>query len=471
MFMPDRLQELLAAALALALLLVHAAPTSAMQEGLEPLTPDQPVTAPEDATTTPDAPQVVDERELANGVRILTQPIAGVSHAAIIAVLEVGSSCDPTDGPGMSRLFDRLLMTCASKDQPARSVKQLDETYPRGWNIRSYDAMSVFGVVVPSESVNAEIEKLATRLATLRIGADDIARECGSIEAEMKAIFDEKPLIKPMSWLVAKSFRHETDPPRGIDPGRLARLRPERVAQEWERRIVGGNVTLVLVGDVSRIGLDAAADRAFGALPSGDRPKFPVTVHPVGPVVRDVLQSSGLPGNKLHGVAAFFAPQITAPDHPAFLALAHALMLEAARMPGSQGRNEFQYDMLLDPRAAYVTPHAWRYPKGPLQALGYWDAKIKNRKYTHADAKRALGALDWQLGAPLRGGVVDELANQPGLLYTIGFATGFRAIHGDTSFWDGYRTKLERMDPKDITAARDKYFADSNRALFVLKGD
>lgn len=468
--MHDRIQTLAAAMLLLSLLACGSGQALARQDEAPPTDDETPVESAEQ-TETPPAPQIVSERTLPNGVRVLSQPIAGVESAAIVVVFESGSSNDPTDAPGLSRLFDRLLMTCASQDAPPRSVKQLNELYPAGWNIRSYDAMSVYGVVAPSEAAAQEIEAIARRVRTLNVTAEDISRETGSIEAEMKALFDDQPLVKPMSWLVAKSFRHDTDAPRGIDPIRLARLQPDRVLREWQQRIIGGNVTVVLAGDVSRIGLDAATDKAFGSLPSGARPDFPITVRPVGAVARDVLDSSGLPGNRPHGVAAFFAPAITSPDHPAFLTVSRALMRDAATLQGSQSRIEFQYDMLLDPRAAYITPHAWRYPKGPAQALGYWDAKIKNRRYTHADALRTLGALDWQLGAPLRGGVVDELAHQPGLLYTIAYATGFRAMYGDSAFWDGYRTKLQRMDPKDLTAARDKYFADGNRALFILNGE
>ena len=460
-------------ACALLLLTMFAWPpssTRAMQDDTPPPA-GEPAAEPAEESKTPPAPQVVTERRLPDGVRVLTQPIDGVSHAAIIAVLEVGSANDPVDGPGLSRLFDRLLMTCPAQDLPARRVNDLDEAYPLGWNIRSYDRMGVYGIVVPSERVGDEVEQLARRLRTLQITADDIARETGSIEAEMKVLFDDRPLGKPMSWLVAKAFRHDSGAARGIDPVRLARLSADRLMLEWQKRIVGGNVTLILVGDVSRIGLDAITDKAFGALASGERPDFPITVHPVGQVVRDIMDSSGLPGNRHHGTAAFYAPPVTSPDHPGFLVISNALMRDAAGMAGAAARLEIQYDMLLDPRAVYLTPQAWRYPKGPAQALGYWDAKIKNRKYTHADAVRTLGALDWQLGAPLRGGVVDQLAHQPSLLYTIGYATVYRAAYGDTAFWDNYRRQLERMDTKTLDAVRQKYFADANRALFILKGD
>ncbi len=469
--MRDRFHLVPTALLCLALFAWSAIPVLARQDGVEPPAGAAPPAESTEATRRPPAPQTVHERLLPNSVRVLVQPIEGASHAAIIALLEVGSSHDPSDSPGMSRLFDRLLMTCPSQDTPARTVRDLSENYPDGWNIHSYDTISVYGVVVPSDRVGDEVERLATRLRTLQITADDIARETASIEAEMKDLFDDRPMIKPMSWLVAKAFRHEVDLPRGIDPARLARLNPDQVMLEWQKRIVGGNVTLVLVGDVSRIGLDAITDKAFGTLASGPRPDFPLTVHPVGQVTRDIMQSSGLPGGQHHGTAAFYAPPITDPDHPAFLVLTNALMRDAAGMPGAAARLEFQYDMLLDPRAAYLTPQAWRYPKGPAQALGYWDSKIKNRKYTHADALRTLGALDWQLGAPLRGKVVDQLATQPGLLYTIGYATAYRAAFGDSAFWDDYRQRIERMDAKTLDAARQKYFADTNRAIFILKGD
>lgn len=457
----------------IAAMLLSTAAARPLQDNAPPILPDPPA-ATEPTDQTPAAPQVVYSRTLPNGVRVLTQPIDGTHHAAMLVVLGTGSSHDPSDAPGLSRLFSRLLTTCSAEEEDGRSAADLDERYPHGWNIRSFDAMSVYGLVVPSDRVSEEIERLARRLRTIRIDSSAITRESLTLEDEMRSLFDERPLIKPMSWLVAKAFRHDSGAPRGIDPVRLARLAPDRVQREWQQRLVGGNVTVVLAGDVSRIGLDATVDRAFGALPSGERPNFPITVRPVGAVTRDIMDSSDLPSKRHHGTAAFFAPPVTHVDHPAFLVLATTLTHYAATLPGAESRLDFQYNMLLDPRAAYLTPHMWRFTKegGPAAALGWWDAHIKkSRKFTQADARRTLGALDWQLGAPLRGGVIDELGKRPALLYTIAFATGYRFHYGDEAFWQGYRDRLQRLTQADLAAARDKYFADDNRAIFILKGD
>ncbi|MCL4197569.1 MAG: insulinase family protein [Phycisphaerales bacterium] len=464
---------LFAAILQFAAIVLSASAARAVQDERQPPTlPDPPAAEPE--SPTPPAPQVVHSRTLPNGVRVLTQPIDGATHAAILVSFSAGSSHDPADAPGLARLLDRLLITAADEAEQGRTDAQLDERYPDGWIVRSYDALSVCGVVVAADRAADEVERLARRLLTLRIDDVALAREVKAIEAEMNVLFEERPLLKPMSWLVAKAFRHDSGAPRGIDPVRLARLTPDRVQREWQQRLVGGNVTVVLAGDVSRIGLDATVDRALGALPSGSRPDFPVTVHPVGAVTRDIMDSGDLPSRRHHGTAAFFAPPVTHPDHPAFLVLGTTLTHYAATLPGAESRLDFQYNMLLDPRAAYLTPHMWRFTRdgGPAAALGWWDAHIKkSRKFTQADARRTLGALDWQLGAPLRGGVIDELGKRPALLYTIAFATAYRSHYGDEAFWQNYRQQLERMDVRDLNAARDTYFADSNRAIFILKGD
>lgn len=463
-----------AAILVFAAMALSTSASRAVQNDRQPPTLPDPPPAAEGSEPTPPAPQIVHQRTLPNSVRVLTQPIEGVRHVAILAVFATGSSHDPSDAPGLSRLLDRLLTTCPAEEESGRSAADLDERYPHGWNIRSFDALSVCGLIVPSDRAVEEVERLARRLRTVRIDAPAIARESAVLEDEMRTLFEDRPLIKPMSWLVAKAFRHDSGAPRGMDPVRLARLAPDRVQREWQQRLIGGNVTVVLAGDVSRIGLDATVDRAFGALPSGDRPSFPITVRPVGAVTRDIMDSRDLPSRRHHGTAAFFAPPVTHPDHPAFLVLGTTLTQYAATLPGAESRLDFQYNMLLDPRAAYLTPHMWRFTRegGPAAALGWWDAHIKkSRKFTQADARRTLGSLDWQLGAPLRGGVIDELARRPALLYTIAFATAYRFHYGDEAFWEGYRRKLERMEVRDLNAARDTYFADSNRAIFILKGD
>ena len=431
------------------------------------------VQAGEDAVATPEraaVPQEVVRRTLPNGVAAMVQPLPGVELAAVLVLFRVGANRDPANA-GMARLLDRLLMTAPAEDaHEGRTVESLNSMYPDGWNAQTFPDHSVYGFVIPTKRLDDEVQRLAARLRSLRIDEGAIARELDAMEAELAERFEKRDHLVPMAWLMAKSFRHDSDPPRGIDVDDLRRLDARRVQKEWDHRVAGANVAVVIVGPVEAEPTLSSIESAFAAL-SGERPdERRITVRPVGGGVgREIVGVEYLPGGKSHGVMTYFAPAITDADHPAFLTIARAMTREATELPGSEARLEFQYDMLLDPRAAYVAPHVWRYPRGIQQGLGYWDAKLTNHKFSRGDVKRALGALDWQLGAPLQGALVDGIVKTPGLLYTIAYATAFRSHHGDDAFWADYRDRLSRLDAKELDAARDKYFVKSNMAVFILQ--
>lgn len=450
---------------------VYQTPNRGEQRSTPPVLPPPPTDDGEADLATPALPQTLTRDTLENGVTVLKQHIDGTDAAAAVVMLHVGSMHDPVEAPGMSRLLDHLLISAPSEGVGFRTTDDLDEKYRLGWNIRSQPWSTTYGIVVKRDELADELGAVARRLRTLAVGPESLSRALTGVEKDMAIMFDERPLLKPMSWLVAKAFRHDSGAARGIDVQRMGRLRPERVQQEWNSRIVGGNVTIVLVGNVDGLDVDTAVKTAFGDFQKGNAPDWKITFTPVGAVTRDVLDSHDLPSGEHHGTAAFFAPDITHADHPAFSVVAHSFMLDAAKQPGSQARLDFQYDALLDARAAYLTPHSWRFPKGYRQALGYWDAKIKNAKFSRTDPKRYMTASGWQLGDALPGEVVEELQRNSALLYTIAFATGWRNLHGDDAFWQGYRDHLQRLDAREMSAVRDRYFADSNRAIFILNGE
>ncbi len=440
------------------------------------------IAQPDDNTDTasasqiPDAgiPQVVDIQTLDNGVQLIQQNVLPAHHVAVLVLLKSGDRNDPKDLAGFNHLMMRLIATCKTGDgeDVIQSAQSLDAAYPNGWSAQSFPDHAVLGWVVPASEVEAVVQQAVDRLATLIVTRDDISRETEFISDELKQRFETQQHLVPASWLVAKSFRHVSDPPRGISANVLSRLTADRVYEEMATRVHPSQISVLLCGDLSNQEIITNVTQMLSTLEDARGNKagsveLPITMKPTGAVAREIVVEH-LQGDKDHGVATFYAPPITAPDHPAFMVVARKLVRSAKNLDGAQARLPFQYSVLVDPRAAYLTPHAWRFPKGPAQALGYWTVKIDKLQFGRTDGKKALSGIAWQLGDTLPPAIIERAIRQPNILYSVAYATAFRLRYGDNVFWNTYRTQMTAQNAKQLKAARQKYFSADNRALFVL---
>ena len=419
--------------------------------------------------------QVVITKTLANGVTVKKQSIPGVHETAVLVQFNWGDRYDPADGAGLSQLLiDMVAMAPLDNDESSILTPELlDKKYPLGWVARSHPEHSVLAYVVPFDHLEEQLTATVNRITHAQFTSELIDQGIERMRGDIDRRFRKEVQLTPMSWIEAKAFRHVSHPHYGISPDKLAKLSGDRLRKEWAVRSDPRSITVFLVGNLGgdESVLDEMIDQSFATIekPSDAVSDLRVTVHAEkGQDRRRRIIVDRVPGDRENVVVAFYSPSLLSPDHPAFLAVAEDFMKSALKMPGAQARVPFQYSLLLDSRAAYLTPHVWRFPKGAGQALGYWTVKIRNRKFSNTDGRLTLRRLGWQLGAPLSGSFVEAVNAQPALLYTIAYATAVREDAGDTELWESYRNKLKMLKKDDLAAARDEYFTDKNEAIFVL---
>lgn len=422
-------------------------------------------------------PQTVITRILANGIEVRKQSIPGVAHATIIIEFKTGDNQDPQDAPGLSQLLIDLAATASLEDDPepaVLSLRRLSQKYPAGWIAQSHPDHTILAYVIPAEDLSTQIALAANRIQKINLNKEAIDHSLDRLFADLKRRFNTETQLIPTSWVTAKAFRHSSGALHGFSPEALAKLPASRLRAEWQIRTHPRNIRLYLTGNLGEdeSAINTVIEQSFGSITprTEHAPDLRTTVRPAqGKERRRRIQVSKLPTSKEHVVCAYYAPDITHPDHPAFLTITTKFMNAARRLPGSQSRVAFQYSMLLDPRAAYLTPHHWRFPKGAGQALGYWSVKMKNERFSNTDGRATLRQLAWQLGENLSPAIIDEMNRNPAILFTIAYATANRARYGDSFFWDDYRDRLAHLRKADLTTARDKYLlANPNIAVFVL---
>lgn len=438
---------------------------------------DAPPPAPPAPATPEPTPieQTIITRTLSNGLTVKKQAIPGVDEAVIFIQINAGDDYDPADGPGLSQLLiDLAAFGSLDNDESSLPTPELlDKKYPLGWVAHSHPEFAVLAFVVPAEQLDEQLGVVAKRITKVPFTKQAVDDAIGRMRADLDRRFRKEVQLIPMSWVTAKAFRHVSHPHYGISPDKLAKLSLERLRKEWLVRTDPRNITLFLCGNLGEdeSGLDDVVNTNFSTIKrdEGNRVELTRTVHrEEGSDRRRRIIVDKLPGDKESVVVAFYAPGMTDADHPAFLAVADDFMKTARKMPGAQARIPFQYSLLLDHRAAYLTPHIWRFPKGAGQALGFWTIKILNRKFSNSDGRSTLHRLAWQLGSPLSPSLLQAINKQPALLYTIAYASALRERIGDSHFWESYRNKLKVLRKDDLAAARDEYFTDKNEAIFVL---
>jgi len=447
-------------------------PAHAQEEPAKEAAPTQ------EAPASADVAQVVSSERLPNGVMFMTQSIPGVAHTATLLVLRTGTDHDPADGPGLACLLDELFFGLPAgtgeSAQSGMSRSAMRRAYGAGFMAQAHHDHAVYGVVTPAAEADSAAAMLATRAAALRFEAEGIDAAEKSLRERMRDAFEENASQMLLNWATSLTFRNGSEAPGGVDVDALSGLTAERLSEEWNRRVTGSNVSVLVCGSLEHFDVERARE-AWGALKGEGHAPAEVSVKSVGVSAKEISVPR-LPGGKEHAVAAYFAPAVSGADHPAFVAVAHQLMVEARRAAaggGGEGKASlplaFQYSMLADDRAAYLTPLVGQFPKGASQAMGYWVDTIQKLKFQKSDGKRAMRAYDWQFGAPLSGDLVAGMRENPNLIFTIAYASAYRAVKGDEAFWAGYRESLGALTVSDLQAARDRYFSQRNWAFFLLK--
>ncbi len=430
--------------------------------------------APPEPEEVVEIPQETFVRTLDNGLRLILQPIPDARRTAVLIHFATGSAHDPADAPGLNDLLFRLVASCAISGRPdsPRTPQGWQEQYRWGWQFKSYPTQSVMGLVVDGEATADAIAHLAAMVTGLTISAEDLSTQIGDLAAEEAEVESGPGHLTPIRIITARAFPHSSGYPGALDLDALKRLDPARIMDEWHTRACGHNLTVVVSGAMAedRSALEAALDSAFASLPAGSESPLPVTRRAAGPGVTQET-SAHLPGDDDHVAAAFFAPPISSEEHPAFLTVAMLLEDYAKSLPGVKVRLPFQYALLLDERAAWLTPHAWRFPKGAGQALGFWKLRIDRQPFSATDSRKVLRAIGWQLGGPMSEDFIRLLRSRPALLFSVAQATAWRARHGDEAFWNEYRERLQTLTWKQLSAARSRFFHDENRRLVILRAE
>ncbi|MER6947262.1 insulinase family protein [Nonomuraea sp. NPDC000554] len=259
---------------------------------------------------------VLRRQTLANGLKVLVMPVAGVSRAAVAVHYRVGFRVEPPGMEGFAHLFEHLMFH-GSENLPDGSFYDHVGRTAGVASGRTHQDYTEFYQVVPVAALDQALFGEADRMRAPRFTQKALTEQLAGVAAEIRETTVERPYggfpWPLMTGVLYSSFASGHD---GYgNPEQLRKTTLEDCAEFFDRYYTPGNAVLTVVGDVDPDDVADRAGRYFGDIPARDAAPQP-----------DLRE----PGFFLDQAATFTEPGIPATA----IAIAQRLPDPAADLPG-----------------------------------------------------------------------------------------------------------------------------------------
>ncbi len=201
---------------------------------------------------------------LSNGVVVLAKETRAIPAVTINLAIRAGSVCDPPDAPGAMHLLSRVIDRGTSTRTAADIAEAVDS---RG--IALTVAVARHGLSIVCTCLTADFEAVVALLADILMSPSFPEAEIATRRAEVVTAIrqdEDNPAVRAVESLMAllypdnhpygRRVKGSIESVEGLTREHLSALHAERFAP--------GELSVVIVGDVSVEGATRIADQAFG---------------------------------------------------------------------------------------------------------------------------------------------------------------------------------------------------------------
>lgn len=275
------------------------------------------------------APQPTHEFTLDNGLKVIVRE----DHRAPVVVSQlwykVGSSYETPGQTGLSHALEHMMFKGSRKLGPGEASRILRDLGAEE-NAFTSDDYTAYYQVLSRDRLEVAFELEADRLASLKLPADEFAREIEVIKEERRLRTDDKP-----TSLAFERFKAMAYPASGYHTptigwmADLDHMQVEELRHWYQSWYVPNNATLVVVGDVTKDEVQTLAQRYFAAIPRRDVPPAKIPFELAEPGERRTIQhvQTQLPSLLM----GFNVPGLATAKNPRDV---HALRLISALLDG-----------------------------------------------------------------------------------------------------------------------------------------
>jgi zinc protease len=265
-------------------------------------------------------PIPLNERKLANGLRLITVLDRTTPTATVNLWYHVGSKDERVGRTGFAHLFEHLMFQGSANVSKAEHLS-LIESVGGSANATTWLDRTNYFATVPAEWVELILWMEADRLGTLLDALDqaNLDNQRDVVKNEKRSSYDNQPYgtayleLFALAYPSGHPYHHPTiGSMEDLDAASL-----EDVRNFFTTWYAPNNAVLTVVGDIDEGEIAAAVERLFGgiaanpALPS--HPDLTITA-PLGGEIRKTVKDK-VPDPRIH--LAYRAPILSSPDLPA----------------------------------------------------------------------------------------------------------------------------------------------------------
>jgi len=206
--------------------------------------------------------------KLANGVRVLIEPVSNAPVTAVSVVMAGGSLVERADSAGLTQAWADLLAEGGGTLDPEVFSAVIDGM---GGGFRAMSGRSTMGVFAdfPSQKFLQALPLALLPLAQPRFASEALKRVRAGLDEALSAKSDDPTHIATEALHGLLWAGHPYRLPSGGTERSLAKLSLERLIRLHRRVVVGQNVVVSVVGDVEVDTILRVVDSVFAELPEG----------------------------------------------------------------------------------------------------------------------------------------------------------------------------------------------------------
>ncbi len=267
------------------------------------------------------APAEVHTEVLDNGVRVVVREMYTAPVVSLNLWVGTGAVDDPDGSEGIAHFIEHMLF----KPDGRSGTDLAREVYGAGGYVNAMTGAdhTTYYQVVPSATWRAVLEAQASVVRSPRFAPDEVETERAVILEELRS-GEANPETLVWRRLMATGFtRHPLARPVVGTEESLAAVTADTLTSHYGKHYRGGNIVLVVVGDIDAAEVFDEARRLFGDMPGGDRPAYWGGVEPDQKDLRALSIHGALAQPYLS--MAFHVPDALHDDIPALDALSGLL--------------------------------------------------------------------------------------------------------------------------------------------------
>ncbi len=415
------------------------------------------------------APMAIQQRTLANGLKVVSLRDNSSTTVAVNVWYNVGSKDDPQGRSGFAHMFEHMMFK-STRNMKNEMMDRLTEDVGGFNNASTWDDFTNYYEVIPSNYLESLLWAESDRMANLNVDNDNFTSERDVVKEE----FRQRILANPYGMLFGQyleSLSFKTHPYKRPGIGNLDELNAASIKDLqgfYKTFYRPDNATLIVVGDFNQAQFDAWVDKYFNRIsrPSGAIPRV-TTAEPERTAEQRFMKTG--PNVPFPAIAiTYLAPDSRSAD-------VAALKVAETILSGGESSRLYQslvYKQQIAQEASFTGDI--RVDRGLLYFLA-----IMSEGHTAAEGEKALLAeLKKMQSAPI---TAKELAKAKNQLITRtfqereqndgkAFAIGRAIIYnGDAAAVNSDIQKLQAVTIADVQRVMKKYFTDSNRVVIYYE--